>query len=174
MEQVNFIIANRIRHARIVKRMSRAQHCAINVKLMLLFSLFFTFSVDAAPRVIVAGDNVFLSAQILGCDTTVRPVEYAEVLESGEATFFENIKLKLVGLTEEQVASMIADKIGERTGSRPKSLQVKVIPYTDPETNSIWLLRLLNERRMTCQPERILPPDLPKDAPEWKAEILLA
>jgi len=146
----------------------------VKMKFLLLLSVLFSHSVGAVPRAIVVGDNVSVNAQVQGCGDEVLPVEYAKVLESGDAIFFDNIRLKLVSLTEGQVASKISDKIGEVTGSRPKTLQVKVVPQADPKTNSLWLLRLLNTKPIPCQPRRILPPEVPTDYPKWKEEFLLA
>ena len=87
----------------------------------------------ADSSAIEAGDHLFVRAQLVDCGGTSRVVDHAQITDDGDAVFAGGIELDVAGLNADQIAILLADRIGEATGHTPKTLVVEVVSASDTE-----------------------------------------
>jgi hypothetical protein len=116
---------------------------------------------------ILAGDFLFIHAQVIGCDSRIRVVEEGEVTESGEVTFFGEITLDAEGKTPEEVTTEFVAAWKEKTGQESKTIQIKRVTDLREATNRMMLL--YQERKRGCG--SIL---RDFDSPDWRDFIHFA
>ena len=96
----------------------------------------------AAHGAIEPGDYLFLYGQLVSCGDKAYVVDYAQVPENGQVIFFEGIEIRVLGLSEDEIASRRAKKIGAKTGHTPETLSVRVVPAADSERIATELMKL--------------------------------
>ncbi|MFT7564182.1 MAG: hypothetical protein ACI8ZT_001835 [Bacteroidia bacterium] len=111
-------------------------------------------------------DLLFVSAQVVGCGTHARLVEYGRITELGGVTLFVDIVLDVQGKTTSEVTSQLVDAWELRTGQRPKTIRIKRVAENDPKTATMWMLRLLSEKKQCGKHKKSSPPS---DA-DWQFE----
>ncbi len=104
-------------------------------------------SLDAGAQSISPGDNVFVRARVLDCDLGMRYVEFAEVRESGKATFFKKFEVSVSGLDPQRIAELLADQMEQESGYRPTTINVHVVPESDHEANLVAMRETFEDLR---------------------------
>ncbi len=99
------------------------------------------------------GDTLFLRGRVVECGHRPVLVEYAKVGPSGEVTLLD-VTVPVVGRYGDEVASLLADGLERRTGSRPQSLEIVVVDPEDHKTRATLLLVLISQMRGDCGPHR--------------------
>lgn len=129
-----------------------------HVKIFTIFAL----TPFAAYGAIEPGTYLFLYGQLVGCGDRTYVLDYAQVPENGQVEFFEEIEMRVLGLSEVEIGSRLAKKIGAKTGHTPKTLSVRVVPATDSKRIATELMKLVSSRpacRRSTDPYSP-PPDL--------------
>ena len=96
----------------------------------------------AAQGAVEPGSYLFLHSQLVGCGDKTFVVDYAQVPENGEVTFLDEYVIRVLGLSEDEIAFLLARKIGTKTGHTPKTLSVQVVPATDLEGIATELMKV--------------------------------
>jgi len=97
------------------------------VKMFILIAL----APYAAQGAIEPGSYIFLHSQLVGCGDKTFVVDYAQVPENGEVKFLEKYVIGVLGLSEDEVAFLLAKKIGSKTGYTPRTLSIQVMPAAE-------------------------------------------
>ena len=103
-------------------------------------------SAQATIPAIQVGDYLFLHARILDCGPQSHVVDFAEVLEEGEARFLNGAELSVMDKTRRQIADFVAKEIGKKTGRAPESLFVVVIEKADTGLIGMYLRQIISLR----------------------------
>ena len=124
-------------------------------------ALFAILAIASSPAfaTVQAGDFVFVYAQILGCGNRTFVVDYAEMPDHGEIAVFDNIKISIVGLSEEEIVTQIVEGVRLTTGRTPKTISVEIVPGAESKRIAEELMKL-SFPRLKCvhREERPLPP----------------
>lgn len=116
---------------------------------------------------IIPGNRIFIQARVVGCGETIRNVEFGEVQDSGELVVFEDISLHVEGKTTEEVAEMVTDAVGKKSGHRPTSIRVIAVPEEDDRRATMMMLEIAHLKLEGCR--RRIPPT---ETPDWLLDLL--
>lgn len=109
-----------------------------HVKIFILITL----APHAAQGAIEPGSYLFLHSQLVDCGDKTFVVDYAQVPENGEVTFLDEYVIRVFGLSEDEIAFLLARKVGAKTGHTPKTLSVQVVPAADLEDIATELMKV--------------------------------
>lgn len=109
----------------------------------LLLGLALLIHSSLAYGEIKPGDYLMLFARIVDCGPLHHLVDFAEVLENGEATFSNDLVIAATSMAPETIADTIADAVAAETGQRPESFVVQVLPGYDKRGIVVALRRLV-------------------------------
>lgn len=121
----------------------------------LLATLMWSFSVSAveAPKIEI-GDYLFIRAHVVGCEPGLKWVEFGEVANDGDVTFFDDINISADGKHIHVVADALVDALEQKQGYRPKTVEVVRFPKSDMKSIAFLLTVFTKQGSIQCPPRK--------------------